>query len=222
MAVRHFVYSFDPAAFTAELRTCVAPDGRLNLEALHACAQAALENLSDAAREALVAVRYSDSWIAADDDEADLPEKWLVIALTRYLATAPSLSLQKPPAYVILKALLPGAGMAAADIQRLVHGDDPASILSDAGIVLPGEESGALRDLGGWMSPASIDSLSRELERVRDCFVDVTPDRRAALADRYSGWGVDADKHCRQAYAAAQEMLDDARRRDRALFMVLD
>ena len=222
MAVLHFAYTFEPRSFGAMLRDCVARDGRLRLEGLHDRAKSALEAPSKAAREALVAVRYSDSWIEAPEDEGDLPEKWFVIALTGHLRFAPSLGRQGPAHHVILEAILPGAGMSETDIRRLFHGDDLVSILSDEGIALPTGRLGALRDFGGWLSPMSIGSLRQELVRVRGHFLDIGPQQRTVLASILPDWGAEAGRLAREAHAAAQEMLECAQERKQALFVVLD
>lgn len=222
MAVLHFAYTFEPRSFAASLRDCVAGDGRLRLDRLHERAKSALEAPSKAAKEALVALRYSDTWIEAPGDEADLPEKWFLIALTRHLREAPSLGRQGPAHHVVLRALLPGAGMSEAQIRRLIHGDDPVSILSDEGIAVPAGGFGALGDLGGWLSPASIGGLRQELERLRGHFSHIGPEQRTVMARIHPDWRADADRPARHAHAAAQEMLDCAQERKQALFVVLD
>ncbi len=222
MTVCHFAYTFDPRSFVATLRECITRDGRLDLERLHDRAKSALEAPSKAAREALVAIRYSDTWIEAPEDEADLPEKWFVIALTGHFSIAPSLGWQRPAHHVILDALLPSAGMSEADIQRLIHGDDLVSILTDSGIAMPAGRLGALRDFGGWLSPGSIGGLRQELERVRSHFLNIGPEQRTALARIHPDWGADADRLARETYASAQELLECAQKRKQALFVLLD
>ena len=222
MAVCHFAYTFDPRSFVATLRDCIARDGRLDLERLHDRAKSALEAPSKAAGEALIAIRYSDTWIEAPEDEADLPEKWFVTALTGHFCIAPSLGRQRPAHHVILEALLPGTGMLEADIQHLIHGDDLVSILTDSGVAMPPGRLGALRDFGGWLSPASIGGLRQELERVRGHFLNIGPEHRTVLARIHPDWGADADRLAREAHAAAQEMLECAQRRKQALYVLLD
>ncbi len=175
-----------------------------------------------AAREALVAERYSESWIEAPDDEADLPEKWFVIALTEHFTVAPSLGRQEPAHHVILEALLPGAGVSGADIHRLLHGDDLVSMATNTEIEVLADRLGGLRDFGGWLSPATIGSLSRELVCVRSYLLNIRQEQQAVLAHIHRGWAADAGTLARQAYKAAQAMLEFAQRRRQALFVVLD
>ena len=216
MAVRHFAYTFDPQTFVEKLRGCVAADGRWLSDQLHACAKAARQAPSDAAREALIAVRSSDSWLSGAGDEADLAEKWLVLMLSKHLGRAPSLGRASPAPYVILKALLPG------DVERLICGDSLASLVSVEFGADVADQLPALGDFGGWLSLAAIEALRDELERQCDPCVPISPEQRATLARVVPQWGVDGDTLWRNAFAAAQEMLTFALTQNKALFLVLD
>ena len=117
---------------------------------------------------------------------------------------------------------MPGAGVSVADINRLLHGDDLVAMAINTEIEILADRLGGLRDFGGWLSPATIGSLSRELVRVRSYFLNIRQEQQAVLAHIHPDWAADAGTLARQAYKAAQAMLEFAQRRRQALFVVLD
>jgi len=222
MAVRHFAYGFKPQNFIAELRTCCHDRGQLQVRKLHDCAQRTLENRTDAIDEALIALRYGETWIDGAEDEADVAEKWFVLALLKHLHKVPSLGRARPMHHVVLRALLPGTRWAGADIHRLIYGDGLASILCDSQIVVEPGTFAALPDYAGWLSGASVFDLQQKLTAVRGALMNLSQDQKRCLEQIFPAGQVDSAEVCQQAYESGQRMLGGAIRKKQALFLVLD
>jgi len=222
MAVLHFAYRFDPVPLFSGLRECFSADGAVVHSALHHRAALALRDMPTAGQEALIALRYGDTWLCDDDDEADLEEKWWMLCLMHHFCAVPSLGREGMAHHVILKAVLPGLGVIEDEVKTLVSGYDLKTLIAQAPYDIAPDALPGLGDFGGWLSVAQIEKIKDRLASVEMPFTHPSSDQRDVLAKIYLPWAENAEHVCRDAFDAAMAMLDGALEHQNALFLVLD
>jgi hypothetical protein len=217
MAIQHYCYSFKRDVLRSVYSD--SPD-ELSVR-IHEHALAALGKSSATIHEALVAIRFSDTWLE-DEQESDRPAKELLVYLLANSLKISSLGCAgEPPYHVIITALLKDIGWHEERISKLIRGRPLNTLLENDGPDELKQVVAATEDFAGFLSFSDCAALIADLNVHRDYFFDDSLQHKQILSQITAKWAPHASTLARAAWLRSIDMLESCAEQE-ALLLVLD
>ena len=223
MAILHVAYTFEPQSFLAKLEQELVFAGKLQYRSLVQWARQVASKPSAIRRHMLEMIRFDPEVLnAAESNPQEYSRELFMAVLVGELKPVTSLGTRQLQSYHVLRNVLPGLGWKNETIERLIRGDslDTLVRLSNNEVLI--REFCDLRQFGGWLDSAAILEFSQMFTSVKEEFCDPRESLLTALAETSRQLSVAGPVLLERAYLDATEMLENAIKANKALFLVLD